>query len=182
MSDAYCFADEIVAAMPSLRAFALSLSRSQTSANDLVQETLLKAWAHQASFEPGTNLKAWLFRILRNTYFSQYRRARRECYDGGAIADMVVEEPNQPSHIDMLEFADALFDLPAEQREALILVGAEGYSYEETAKIAGCALGTVKSRVNRARVNLARRLEIVDADGPDQSWFSYRNVRHERNN
>jgi RNA polymerase sigma-70 factor, ECF subfamily len=160
MSGAYCFADEIIAATPSLRAFALSLSGNGTTANDLVQETLLKAWAHQASFDPGSNLKAWLFRILRNTYFSQYRNARREFCDDGSIAALVSVKANQPSHLDMLEFADALLDLPDEQREALILVGAEGYSYEESAKIAGCAIGTIKSRVSRARLRLARRLDL----------------------
>lgn len=160
MSTASCFADDIIAAMPSLRAFALSLSGNGATANDLVQETLLKAWAHQSSFEPGSNLKAWLFKILRNTYFSQYRNSRREFCDDGSIAALVPVKASQHSHVDMLEFADALLDLPDEQREALILVGAEGYSYEETAQIAGCAIGTIKSRVSRARLRLARRLDL----------------------
>jgi RNA polymerase sigma-70 factor (ECF subfamily) len=165
MSGAYCFADDIIAAIPSLRAFALSLSGNGAIANDLVQETLLKAWAHQTSFDPGSNLKAWLFRILRNTYFSQYRSARREVCDDGSIAALVSVKANQHSYLDMLEFADALLDLPDEQREALILVGAEGYSYEETAKIAGCAIGTVKSRVSRARLKLARQLDLEASAG-----------------
>jgi RNA polymerase sigma-70 factor (ECF subfamily) len=157
----FCFADELLLAMPSLRAFAMSLSGNPSLANDLVQETLLKAWSHQQSFEPGTRFKAWLFTILRNTYFSQYRRFKQEVFDG-RIAELRPVSPEQPSHIEMQEFAVALQRLPEDQREALLLVGAEGYSYEETAEITGCAVGTVKSRVNRARVRLARELNAPD--------------------
>jgi RNA polymerase sigma-70 factor (ECF subfamily) len=166
----FCFADELVVAMPSLRAFAVALSGNATTANDLVQETLLKAWSHQNLFQPGTNFKAWLFTILRNTYYSQYRRSRREVLDTGKIAEMRCVSPNQPSHVDMMEFAAALHALPVDQREALILVGAEGYSYEEAANITGCAIGTVKSRVNRARVRLARTLEMASVDELGADW------------
>jgi RNA polymerase sigma-70 factor (ECF subfamily) len=168
----FCFADELVVAMPSLRAFAVALSGNVTTANDLVQETLLKAWSHQNLFQPGTNFKAWLFTILRNTYYSQYRRSRREVLDTGKIADARCVSPNQPSHMDMIEFKKALLALPVDQREALILVGAEGYSYEEAASITGCAIGTVKSRVNRARVRLARTLEMVNVDELGADWSS----------
>jgi RNA polymerase sigma-70 factor (ECF subfamily) len=170
MTGNFRFGDELIAAMPSLRAFAITLCRNGTTANDLVQETLLKAWDHQSSFQAGTNFKAWLFRILRNTYFSQYRRSRREFCDDGTIAALKSVKPNQPSHLDMLEFSAALSKLPVDQREALILVGAEGYSYEETAEITGCAVGTVKSRVNRARVRLTQALEINQKDIADTSW------------
>ena len=108
----FCFADELVVAMPSLRAFAVALSGNVTTANDLVQETLLKAWSHQNLFQPGTNFKAWLFTILRNTYYSQYRRSRREVLDTGKIADARCVSPNQPSHMDMIEFKTALQALP----------------------------------------------------------------------
>lgn len=170
MTGSTSFADDLIAAMPSLRAFALTLCKNGTVASDLVQETLLKAWDHQSSFEQGTNFKAWLFRILRNTYFSQYRRSRREYCDDGTLASLRCVKPNQPSHLDMLEFSAALLSLPVEQREALILVGAEGYSYEETALITGCAVGTVKSRVNRARVRLAQTLDLSENGNVDSSW------------
>jgi RNA polymerase sigma-70 factor (ECF subfamily) len=168
----FCFSDELIVAMPSLRAFAAALSGNVTTANDLVQETLLKAWSHQELFQPGTNFKAWLFTILRNTYYSQYRRLRREVLDPGKLAEMRCVAPNQPSHVDMIEFSAALQSLPVDQREALILVGAEGYSYEEAANITQCAIGTVKSRVNRARVRLARALEMNSADDLGADWSS----------
>ncbi len=168
----FSFADELIVAMPSLRAFAMAMCGNATTANDLVQETLLKAWSHQNLFTPGTNFKAWLFTILRNTYYSQYRRLRREVLDPGKIAELKCVSPNQTSHVNLIEFSRALQELPPDQREALILVGAEGYSYEEAASITGCAVGTVKSRVNRARVRLARRLELASADELGDDWSS----------
>ena len=152
---------EILEAMPSLRAFALSLSGDPTRADDLVQETLYKAWSNLKSFQEGTNLKAWLFTILRNLFFSEHRKRRHEVEDrDGLLSAQLSVEPEQPGHMDMLDFRAALRELPHDQREALILVGAEGFSYEEAANIAGCAVGTVKSRVNRARVRLANRLGL----------------------
>ena len=116
---------------------------------------MLKAWNHLDSFEEGTNLRAWLFTILRNTYFSECRRRRREVEDrdGTKAADLSVH-PEQPGHLDMQDFRQALDGLPLDQREALVLVGAAGFSYEEAAEISGCAVGTIKSRVNRARSKL----------------------------
>ena len=138
--------------IPNLRAFAVSLCGDIERADDLVQETLLKAWNHLDSFQEGTNLRAWLFTILRNTYFSECRRRRREVEDrdGNRAADLSVH-PEQPGHLDMQDFRRALDVLPPDQREALVLVGAAGFSYEEAAEISGCAVGTIKSRVNRAR-------------------------------
>lgn len=156
--------EALVGAIPNLRAFAISLTGKHDLADDLVQETLLKAWSHRDKFEPGTNLKAWLFTILRNTYFSDFRKKRREVQDvDGQAAARLVSPAEQPGHLDMADFREALHLLSPDQREALLLVGAEGLSYEEAAKISGCAVGTVKSRVNRARVRLA---EVLSAGAP----------------
>ena len=151
----------ILAAVPNLRAFAMSLSGSLDRADDLVQETLLRALANIDSFEPGTNLPAWLFTILRNTFRTEYRKRRREVEDAdGRYASTLMAYPEQHSRIELEEFRRALDKLTADQREALILVGASGFSYEQAAKICGCAVGTVKSRVNRARIKLAQLLSI----------------------
>jgi len=151
----------LLAAIPSLRAFAISLSGSADKADDLVQETLMKAWSHIGSFTEGTNMPAWLFTILRNQFYSQYRRKRREVEDpDGEMAGQLASLPEQHGHMDMLDFRSALQQLPPDQREALILVGASGLSYEDAAAICGCAVGTMKSRVNRARNRLVERLSL----------------------
>src|ERR1700721_3054112 len=155
----------ILAAVPSLRAFAISLSGNVDRADDLVQEALLRAWAHLDSFEPGTNMSAWLFTILRNLFRSEYRKRRREVEDAdGSYAESLTSLPDQTSHLEMDEFRKALEQLPTDQRESLILVGASGFSYEEAAQICGCAVGTIKSRVNRARSRLAGLLAIESAN------------------
>jgi len=162
--------DVMLAAVPSLRAFAISLCGNVDRADDLVQEALLRAWANLGSFEPGTNMSAWLFTILRNLFRSEYRKRRREVEDAdGSYAESLTSLPNQTSHLELDEFRRALHLLPADQRESLILVGASGFSYEEAAQICGCAVGTIKSRVNRARTRLAEILTIESADdfGPD---------------
>ena len=148
--------ESLVGEMTNLRAFGVSLCGDRERADDLVQETLLKAWNHLDSFHEGTNLKAWLFTILRNTYFSERRKRRREVEDAdGSYAEALTSLPDQTSHLEMDEFRKALEQLPTDQRESLILVGAAGFSYEEAAEISGCAVGTIKSRVNRARNRLA---------------------------
>ncbi len=153
------FRNALVVAIPNLRAFAISLCGNPHLANDLVQETLLKAWDHRASFAPGSNFKAWLFTILRNTYFSELRKTRREVADvDGEEAAKLVTLPGQMAHLEFEEFRRALAKLSADQREALLLVGAEGFSYDEAAVVAGCAVGTIKSRVNRARARLAEHM------------------------
>jgi len=164
--------DDILASVPSLRAFAISLSGNPDRADDLVQETLLRALANLNSFEPGTNMSAWLFTILRNLFRSEYRKRRREVEDtDGSYAETLKSHPEQHSRVEFEEFRAALAKLPPDQREALLLVGASGFSYEEAAAICECAVGTIKSRVNRARTRLAELLAIVGADdfGPDQS-------------
>ena len=127
-----------------------------------MQDTLIKAWTNRDKFEPGTNLRAWLFTILRNTYYTNVLRRRREVRDeSGEYAGTLKAAPTQDWSVAMHALQTALQQLPDEHREALILVGAAGLSYEEAAEICGCALGTIKSRVNRAR---ARLLKIMEAD------------------
>jgi RNA polymerase sigma-70 factor, ECF subfamily len=162
--------DQMLAAVPSLRAFAISLCGNVDRADDLVQETLLRALASINSFQPGTNMPAWLFTILRNLFRSEYRKRRREVEDtDGSYAESLTTQPEQTSHVEFAEFRNALARLPDDQREALILVGATGFSYEEAAAICGCAVGTIKSRVNRARTRLAKLMSIENPDdfGPD---------------
>jgi len=160
--------DSLIAQIGSLRAFAVSLCGDRDRADDLVQETLFKAWNHLDSFKEGTNLKAWLFTILRNTYFSERRKRKREVEDAdGSYAARLSSRPEQPGHMDMRDFQEALSHLPEDQREALVLVGAAGFSYEEAAEISGCAVGTIKSRVNRARGRLADTLQLGVDDTPE---------------
>ena len=156
--------EDVVRLIPSLRAFAWSLCRSGSDADDLVQDTLVKAWTHRDKFQPGTNLRAWLFTILRNTYYTQVVRRRREVRDeDGSYAASLTSEPAQEWRVAFDGLRGALDQLPHEHREALILVGAAGLTYEEAAEICGCALGTIKSRVNRARARLLRLLEAEEA-------------------
>jgi RNA polymerase sigma-70 factor, ECF subfamily len=161
----------MLAAVPGLRAFAISLCGNVDRADDLVQEALLRALANLDSFEPGTNMSAWLFTILRNLFRSEYRKRRREVEDAnGSYAEQLTSLPEQTSRLEIDEFRRALKLLPPEQREALILVGASGFSYEEAAQISGCAVGTIKSRVNRARHRLTEILAIENTSdfGPDR--------------
>jgi RNA polymerase sigma-70 factor, ECF subfamily len=158
--------DDVVGLIPALRAFAWSLSHNGSDADDLVQDTLIKAWTNRDKFEPGTNLRAWLFTILRNTYYTAVLRRRREVRDEtGEYAGALKTPPTQDWSVAVHALRDALQKLPAEHREALILVGAAGLSYEEAAEICGCALGTIKSRVNRARARLLKIMDLEDAQG-----------------
>jgi RNA polymerase sigma-70 factor (ECF subfamily) len=164
--------DEMLAAVPKLRAFAISISGNVDRADDLVQETLLRAMANINLFQPGTNMVAWLFTILRNLFRSEYRKRRREVEDAdGSYANALKSQPEQESRVEFEEFRTALSKLPPDQREALILVGASGFSYEEAAAICDCAVGTIKSRVNRARNRLCELLKIESAEdfGPDHA-------------
>lgn len=164
--------DTVLSVVPKLRAFAISLSGNVDRADDLVQETLMRAIANIDSFQPGTNMQAWLFTILRNRFRSEYRKRKREVEDtDGHYVDSLVSQPDQNSRLEFKELRTALDKLPSDQREALILVGASGFSYEEAAAICGCAVGTIKSRVNRARNRLAQELHIESPEdfGPDRS-------------
>jgi RNA polymerase sigma-70 factor (ECF subfamily) len=170
MNTAVAFKNDLLGAIPSLRAFAVSLAQNADKADDLVQETLVKAWDKQSSFQPGTNLKAWLFTILRNEFYSQMRKRGREIQDSeGYYTEQLATNPGQYGALDLQDFKAALEKLPDDQREAIILIGASGFSYEEAAEICQCAIGTIKSRVNRARTRLAELLNVEgDEDyGPD---------------
>jgi len=161
------FKDELVAEITILRAFAISLSGSASQADDLVQETLLRAWSKSDKFQPGTSLRAWLFTILRNIYYSNYRKRAREVQDSdGAYARRLVVIGDQESHLDLEDFRKALTKLPAEQREVLTLVGASGLSYEEAAEICEVEIGTIKSRLSRARSKLVELLALDEGAEP----------------
>lgn len=166
--DKRAFKRELTEVVPHLRAFARGLCGRPDMADDLVQEALLKAWAAQERFEPGTSMRAWTFVILRNAYLTDMRRNRfRGEYDE-TVAERILTAPagqEEPLHLSDLH--RALLTLPPERREALLLVGAGGFSYEEAANICGCAVGTIKSRVGRARAALSSMIE--DGDIPDRS-------------
>jgi RNA polymerase sigma-70 factor, ECF subfamily len=158
--------DQLLATVPSLRAFAISLCGNIDRGDDLVQETLLRAFTYIDSFEPGTNIAAWLFTILRNQFRDENRKRRREVEDAdGSYAETLISHPEQTGRVEFEELRDALTKLPYEQREALILVAASGYSYDDAAAICGCPAGTIKSRVNRARIHLGNLLAIDGVSG-----------------
>jgi RNA polymerase sigma-70 factor (ECF subfamily) len=149
------FKDELAHVIPHLRAFGRSLSGNRDLADDLVQVTLLKAWAARKRFQAGTNMRAWTFIILRNLFLSQMRRARFKGEWDELTANRLLAAPaSQDRHVELGDMQRALMHLPQPQREALILVGAGGFAYEEAAEICGCAVGTIKSRVARGRVAL----------------------------
>jgi RNA polymerase sigma-70 factor, ECF subfamily len=162
--------DQVLATVPQLRAFATSLCGSIDRADDLVQETLLRALTRIDSFKPGTNLHAWLFTILRNEFRSEYRKRRREVEDPEErYVESLRTPPEQLARIEFKELLAALGKLPPDQREVLVLVGAAGFSYDEAAAICGCPIGTIKSRMNRGRIRLAEMLSVesVYDFGPD---------------
>ena len=164
------FRADLLTVTPNLRAFAVSLVGDQDRADDLVQDTILRALQKQDGFEPGTKLQAWLFTIMRNQFYSTYRKHKREVEDvDGLYAAKLSTLPDQPGRVEFAELRCALARLSDEQREAVLLIGAEGLSYEEVAVICGVAVGTIKSRVNRARRRLAELLgHEHDGDiGPD---------------
>lgn len=162
--------EQIVVLLPSLRAFARSLTRSPAEADDLVQETLVRALGNLHQFMPGTNLKAWLFRIERNVFYTVYRKRHRETAALQREAEVIRTAPPQQEWWLKLGAVDEALDrLPGDQREALLLVGGTGLSYEEAADVCGCALGTIKSRVSRARSRLTDLLEVHHHDDFMQS-------------
>lgn len=155
--------DELVSHLPAMRAFALSLTRNGATADDMVQDTVVKAWTNIDKFEVGTNMRAWLFTILRNTYYSSRRKVKREVADvDGVFAETLSVKPEHDGRLQMADFKDAFEQLPDEQREALVLVGASGFSYQEAAEMCGVAVGTIKSRANRGRAHLAELLDYDD--------------------
>lgn len=154
------FKHELLAALPHLRAFARGLSGRPDFADDLVQEAAIKAWSARARFTPGTSMRAWTFAILRNHYLSELRRNRRQVdYDPEAAERLLVMEADQEGPLHLSDVQAALQKLSSERREALLLVGASGFTYEEAAEICDCAIGTMKSRVARARAELGTLLK-----------------------
>lgn len=157
--------DELVTHLGALRAFALSLCRNGTLADDLVQETVMKAWKSIGKFEVGTNMRAWLFTILRNTYYTSYTKSRREVADvDGVLSGKLAVKPEHDGKLAYNDFLQAFEKLPDDQREALTLVGASGFAYHEAAEMCGVATGTMKSRVNRARQKLVELLDLSPDD------------------
>lgn len=155
--------DELVTHLGPMRAFAISLTRNATLADDMVQDALVKAWGNIDSFQPGTNMRAWLFTIVRNTYYSHHRKRSREVEDAeGTMQAGLAQKPDHDGRLQMRDFNSAFEMLPEEQREALVLVGAGGFSYEEAAETCGVAVGTIKSRVNRGRARLVELMELSE--------------------
>lgn len=147
----------------SLRAFALSLTRNAATADDLVQDTLVKAWTNIDKFETGTNMRAWLFTILRNTFYSLRRKRKREVEDtDGTMGESLATKPDHDGRLALRDFMTAFDQLPDTQREALVLIGAQGLAYEEAAEVCGVAVGTIKSRVGRARTRLAELMHLSE--------------------
>lgn len=159
------FKKQIAAVIPQLRACGRSLSGSSDRADDLVQEAVLRAWAARDRFQEGTSFKAWTFTILRNLFLSQMRRTRFSAEWDDLAAERVLAAPaDQDRHLHVADVQRALEKLPEAQREALVLVGAGGVTYEEAAEICDCPIGTIKSRVARGRTALIAMIEGVDED------------------
>ncbi|HTH97102.1 MAG TPA: sigma-70 family RNA polymerase sigma factor [Stellaceae bacterium] len=160
--------DDILACLPHLRAFAHLLARDRTLAEDLVQDTVLRALTYHHQFKPGTNFRGWLIIILRNRYFNEMRRrSRRSETSSEAVNIDTATSGGQEEKLEVRDFMQAFEKLPPSQREALLLVGASGFSYEEAANISGCAVGTMKSRVSRARLQLQTMLEGEEIASPE---------------
>jgi RNA polymerase sigma-70 factor, ECF subfamily len=163
--------DQLAAFLPHLRAFALHLTRDPVRSDDLVQSTLLRAWTNLDHFQHGTNLEAWLFTILRNCFYSEHRKHRWEVEDpDSGFARRLMVQPEQESRLMLQDLRKALAHLSPEQHQALLLVAEQGKSYEDAAVLCGVAVGTLKSRVNRARTQLAEMLQMENRHdlGPDR--------------
>ena len=159
------FRDQLVALIPSLRSFARGLCGWRDLADDMAQDAMMRGWAARASFTPGTNFRAWMFMILRNQFYSTLRKDRRmTSWDPEVAERVLIEAPAQQDSIHVADVAKALQALPLEQREVLLLIGANGLSYEEAAEVVGCAIGTIKSRLARGRRALALAIDGPDGD------------------
>jgi RNA polymerase sigma-70 factor, ECF subfamily len=153
------FKQELLPLIPNLRSYACALSRNRDWADDLVQETILRAWTNRARYQPESNMKAWLFTILRNHFYNELRQKKRSVELSNDVASRTASmRENQSNSLHLRDVARAFADLSNEQREALVLVSIDGLSYEESARICNCAIGTVKSRVARARGALDAKL------------------------
>jgi RNA polymerase sigma-70 factor, ECF subfamily len=162
-ADVDAFKAQMVALIPSLRAFARGLCRDRDLADDLAQEAMARAWAARDSFTPGTNFRAWMFMIVRNQFYTSKRKsARMTSWDPEAAERILVQKPTQELTLHLKDMTEALERLPPQQREMLLLVAAAGMSYEEASIVAGCSLGTVKSRLARGRIALTKLVEGTD--------------------
>jgi RNA polymerase sigma-70 factor, ECF subfamily len=162
------FREQLVALLPSLRAFSRGLCGNRDMADDLAQDTMMRAWAARESYTQGSNFRAWMFMIMRNQFYTTIRKnSRMTSLDPEVAERVLVVAAAQQNGINVNDVAKALQKLPPEQREVLLLIGASGVSYEEAAEIIGCAMGTVKSRLARGRTALAALI-----DGPaDDALF-----------
>ena len=159
------FRDQLVAMIPQLRSFARGLCGWRDMADDLAQDTMTRAWSARASYTPGTNFRAWMFMIMRNQFYTSIRKsARMTSLDPEVAERTLVQMPEQQHHIHVDDVAKALQKLPHEQREVLLLIGANGVSYEEASEIIGCAIGTIKSRLARGRKALAVLIDGTEDD------------------
>lgn len=159
------FKQQMVALIPALRAFARGLCRDREYADDLVQEAMMRAWASQKTFTPGTNFRAWMFMILRNHFYSSVRKnGRYAVWDPEAAERILVQDPTQEAGIHVDDVNKAMLRLPPQQREMLLLIAGAGLSYEDAALVAGCNIGTVKSRLNRGRAAIKALIEGSPAD------------------
>jgi RNA polymerase sigma-70 factor (ECF subfamily) len=159
------FRDQLVALLPSLRAFSRGLCGNRDMADDLAQDTMMRAWAARESYTQGSNFRAWMFMIMRNQFYTTIRKnARMTSLDPEVAERLLVVAPAQHNGINIEDVAKALQKLPVEQREVLLLIGANGLSYEEAAEVMGCAIGTVKSRLARGRTALTA---LVDGPAGD---------------
>lgn len=160
--------DGIITHLPALRAFALSLTQNTALADDLVQDTVIKAWTNFGKFAEGSNLRAWLFTILRNLYYSHRRKHKYEVADvDGVFAERLIVKPAHDGRLHLNDFLSAFRRISAEQREALLLIGALGFTYEEAAEMCDVPLGTIKSRANRARMLIAEMLGFAGEEMSD---------------
>lgn len=175
--------EEIVEHLQALRAFAISLARSPTLADDLVQDTVVKAWSNFENFQPGTKMRAWLFTILRNNYYSHFRKYGREIEDvDGVHAARLAVKPSHDGKLMLDEVLAAFDQISVEQREVLLLVGASGFTYEEAAEMCGVSLGTIKSRMNRGRTALSALLGFGDDPDFNTTDHQMMGVLSNRNN
>lgn len=163
-SCAPCFSAEMTASLPALRSFARSLCRQRDMADDLVQETMIRAWSSRHTFLPGSNFRPWLFTILRNQFYTAIRKGSRTVtWEPEAAERILVQQPEQEARLHLEDIEQALGQLPPSQREMLVLIAGAGLSYEEAAAVADCKIGTVKSRINRGRAAIKA---IIDGSEP----------------
>ena len=169
--------EDLAEHLDAMRAYAHSLCLNRAVADDLVQDALVKAWINIGRYETGTNLRAWLFTILRNTYYSHLRKARHEVEDiDGVQASALVTRPDHDGRLALGDVMGAVSHLPDDQQEALFLVGSSGFPYPEAAVLCGVSLGTLKSRVSRGRKALSKAMDYRAAEGAETADATTRGI------